>query len=338
MNSWLSANIFRYTLGGNLLLGMPLAGMAQNLVVNPSFEIIADCPQYPIVLGFQQNARPAGWLPVNDTPDYFNTCEPYGTEGSVPVNMCGWQQPFDGEAYSGMYSFFQNGNLGHEMMATELNEALVTGQTYYVSFYANAAAGGIEWPMMATSHLGALFTMNVHEWVSGMPLYPLHNFAHVYSTSVVSDTANWTLISGSFVADSTYRYMVIGNHFDNTHASGDTIVTPDSTAFLYRAYTYVDQVCVSPSPAGCPLALGLAERSDVGFGVFPNPATDMITVLGVRAGMRLVIVDALGQFVMQGVTGSDRVEVNTTGWSRGCYMAQVFADGRRRSSRFVLIE
>lgn len=310
---------------------------AQNLVYNPSFEEIDSCPQLPI-LGFGPGERPNGWFCYNGTPDYFNRCQPYGSYGGVPLNIGGWQPPVQGDAYSGMWSYSLNTNMEHEMIATELLEPLMVGATYYVSFYINAAAGGSEWPMLASSHYGALFTMAATEWEVGMALLPLLNVAHVFTPVVRSDTAAWSLVSGSFVADSAYRYMVLGNHFDNTYTEADTIIMQDSLAFLYRSYTYVDQVCVSLDPMGCPLAQEVSEHGGSSVLLYPNPAVGEVTISGLQSGFHVRVYDAVGRSLWQGLAQGVQLKLDVGQWSRGWYTAVIQDKQGSRSKKFVLIE
>ena len=307
-----------------------------NLIYNPSFELIDSCPTTPpFGAGFEH--APLGWFGVGPTPDYFNRCLPNGNVCSVPNNMGGWQQPVEGDAYAGMATYHHSYNV-REMIGAELLAPLAIGATCYVSFYINAAAGGSEWPMMASSHFGALFTMDVEENLFGDP-YPLRNFAQVYSEQVISDTAAWTLVSGSFVADSAYRYIVLGNHFDNDHTEADTIIWQDTIASnLYYSYTYVDQLCMSLDPEGCPVAQSVAERDDVLFAGYPNPATDVLRLTGVHAGESVQVFDGLGRAVWQQKAKGRSIEVGVQDWDAGCYVAVAHGTRSRRSFRFVLAE
>ncbi|MBK7100692.1 MAG: hypothetical protein IPH63_02655 [Flavobacteriales bacterium] len=61
------------------------------------------------------------------------------------------------------------------------------------------------------------------------------NYARVYFPQILADTVDWTLVSGSFVADSAYRYVMVGNHFSNAHRHlpvGSTINPPMSYTFM----------------------------------------------------------------------------------------------------------
>src|SRR5690606_8370534 len=217
-------------------------------------------------------------------------------------------------------------------------EPLIGGQTYYAGFYANAAWGGTELPTqmgVASSHVGMLFTMQPRPWQVGQPQVVLGNFAHVYHPWIIADTVGWTLVSGSFVADSAYRYLMIGNHFDD--ANTDTL---HFATYIWNqsAYTLIDNVCVSPNPLGCPLGLGVADATLGETRLYPNPARNEISLTGVPRGSRVTIHDVLGRTVWQeDVTGGVwRKEVSA--WARGGYLLRMERSGSARSFKFVLTE
>ena len=304
--------------------------LAQNLVPNPSFELIDSCPQFPALTGYQPGAVPEYWYSTSDTPDYFNAC--VDTATGVPSNFITYQPAIDGNAYSGMGSV---AGPYREMAGVELVNPLVVGQTYYASFYANAADGGNQPTGLRCNNIGLLFCMDPYYWVQGAPEFGLRNFAHVRSAAVISDTASWVLVSGSFVADSAYRFMVVGNHFDNANTIIDTLVAGNQ-----YAYHLVDQFCVSPDPLGCPLASSVLEQQTDGYAVFPNPARDQIQITwnGQQVD-RLRVTDVMGRTILQGATDSGESALLNVGvWARGLYILDFEGDVVRRSFKFVLVE
>src|SRR5260221_14559404 len=70
---------------------------------------------------------------------------------------------------------------------------------------------------------------------------PMTNNATLYTNSIINDTVNWTMIFGSFIADSAYNYIILGNFFDNNHT--DTLMI--TTGFFNASYYYLDDICVS---------------------------------------------------------------------------------------------
>lgn len=189
---------------------------AQNLVPNHSFEEYDDCLE--VNMAYTLGTGPLGWFSAGGTGDYFLSCLPYGAFNGVPLSYWAFQYPQDGDAFVGVITYYQVMGGQREYFMVELAEPLVAGQTYYTSFYANPTWGGSDlYPQMwlASSHVGMLFTMQPRTWQSGDPLSMPGNFAHVYHPWVIADTVGWTLVSGSFVANSAYRYLVIGNFFSD---------------------------------------------------------------------------------------------------------------------------
>ena len=173
------SNIHFLTHCGVVMLGsfcQVVAG-AQNLVPNPSFEEYLVCPS---ASGFQPGSKPLYWEKWQWSPEYFHACaNPLGSDSvvSVPSNGMGFQNAWHGNAYIGLATYASNNY--REMVGCQLNEPLIVGDLYYLSFYASLATGGNSWnPEWASNNLGLLFTMAPNIWddISG-DLFALTNSA-----------------------------------------------------------------------------------------------------------------------------------------------------------------
>lgn len=320
---------------GCLLFISPPRCEAQNLIPNPSFEEADTC----LILNtyYYPDTGPLHWFTGGGTTDHFQSCLPYGAFNSVPLNVVTFQFPFEGEAYGGMMTYdaaFE----GREYWMVQLSLPLVIGQTYYTSLYANAAFrndGQSFQAWIASSGVGMLFTMDPRQHEPGEPRPGPGNFAHVYSAAILSDTAEWVLVSGSFVADSAYRYVLLGNHFDNANT--------DTLHFEYRTnnargYTVIDNVCVSATPLGCPMVVNVGEYGRDRMRLYPNPAQQSVMVSGVESGASLNVYDVLGRCVWQGGATASRMQLDVGSWARGTYVLHMEGSGRHQSFKFVLIE
>ncbi|MEO5673182.1 MAG: hypothetical protein ABIQ74_00910 [Chitinophagales bacterium] len=105
---------------------------AQNLLPNASFEDHTSCPTMA-----GQVDSVTHWFQVTESPDYFNSCSPISSL-SVPNNLFGYQLPVYGDAYCGMWCYNPSPN-SREYIGTELDNPLVIGQQYFVSFNINLA-------------------------------------------------------------------------------------------------------------------------------------------------------------------------------------------------------
>lgn len=304
-----------------------LACQAQNLVPNPSFEVQDSCPY---TVGFADQSRPVAWDKWNQSPEYFHSCAlpSLGSDTllSVPQNGMGFQQAWDGQAYVGMFGYgyasWIPGNDYREYVGCELLSPLQVGSTYYLSLYYNMAMGGNYWaPVWACNNMGMLFTTTSNAWM-GQPTGPhfaTRNFAHLYDPIVNMDTAGWTMLSGSFVADSAYQYLVLGNFFSN--GLTDTIHLAGQNSL--GAYFFVDGVCVSPSPEGCPLATGVGEKEEGrDVVVFPNPASEEIQV-AVQGSFDWELFDCTGRLVRSGVGREGNIRISIGDQPNGQYILRL---------------
>ena len=307
---------------------------AQNWVPNPGFEETDSCT-FGLGLGELHH-----WHSAFGTPDHLQSCQPYGTVNGLPLNLFTYQQPFEANSCAGIFTF--DGNTGteyREWIMAALLEPLVVGHTYYCSFWANAAFGGTSqtpqnW--LASDHLGMLFTTYDRQWIWGDPYPTALNQAHILHPQILSDTAGWTLVSGNFVADSAYTYLMIGNFYSN--ALTDTTYLAAGVP-LWGRYSYVllDAVCASPIPDGCELSQDVEESGEARPFVYPNPASDAL-VIGNAKGRDALMLNMLGQQVWRGRMNNDRFPVDVESWARGAYVLQVRGTRGVQLVKFVLAE
>lgn len=147
----------------------------------------------------------------------------------------------------------------HEIVGARLTEPLVEGQTYWASLKVSWTTGYPNldcFPGFASNNMGLLCRMDsVGQGFGNDGWGDFPNHAQVNSSAIITDSVEWTTIAGSFVADSAYRFVYVGNFFgdDQTqfivmNAAGDQV-----------AYYYVDDVCLSPTPGYCPEAVGIHD-------------------------------------------------------------------------------
>lgn len=183
-----------------------------------------------------------------------------------------------------------------------------------------------------------LFTTHDRHWYQGDPIPAPLNQAHVVYPQVLADTVGWTLVNGSFVADSAYQYLMIGNFFSNAMTDTLHFADPNSVFPWYPwGYTLIDAVCVTPNPTGCDLGQNIGEPGDYGPVLFPNPAHDQL-VIGKRNGAVGVVMDPLGRTVWQGRVMSDHWTLQVGSWVRGPYVLHIESRGHTEVNKFVLVE
>ncbi|OFX33454.1 MAG: hypothetical protein A2X08_00080 [Bacteroidetes bacterium GWA2_32_17] len=283
--------------------------IGQNLVPNPGFEQYTICP-----VGFSEISSYLLWDSYSESPDYFNTCST-NANISPPNSYPGFQYPQSGDAYTGFCPFHSQFQNTRELIGAQLLSPLVVGQKYFISFYINS--GGQHQATIATNKMGVKFSTVPYSFSNPAPI---NNTAHFYTDSIITDTAKWTKISGSFIADSAYSYIIIGNFFNDSLT--DTISFGTNSVF---AYYYLEDVCVSTDSLYCENWLGVKEQSvnkeDVT--IYPNPCTNELNVKYNNVPYEqttLSIIDIFGRIVMQVKTQESEYTFNTEKLPAGLYL------------------
>lgn len=254
-----------------IALLLPLMVNAQNLVPNWSFEEYEECPD-----GMAQIEKATGWMAFRVTPDYFNSCASPGSVG-VPHNVMTTQRfALDGQAFAGIVQIaLRSGN--SEVIGIELENSLVIGQEYYLSFYVSRGTPSTSncW----ANKIGAkMSTQAYSDWPLDVA-FPITNEPHVHTDELVSDTINWTKIEGFFTADSAYNYLSIGNHFELDSLQ----IVCDEDYYHYQAYYFVDCICLTIDAETCPNCEKITSslQSDVNqarIKIFPNPFNSQLQI------------------------------------------------------------
>jgi hypothetical protein len=248
-----------------LLLFVQFDSSAQNLIPNPSFEQYVDCP-----VGHTQNwfyLGPNDWVCSRGTPDYFNSCWTSGINNvDVPYNSQGHQFASEGQGYMGIIGYDSTSVLWQEAIGTTLSQPLQIGTEYYVSFKVSYAETFTNY---AINKIGLRFSNELYNLIDDGTMAPIDNIAHIYTDSIITETSSWVTISGSFIADSAYEYVMIGNFF---HPDSVDIQLTSLFGNNQQVYYYIDEVCVSTSPFTC-------ANNNVGLSELPKSEKHLIKIV-----------------------------------------------------------
>jgi gliding motility-associated-like protein len=213
---------------------------AQNLVPNFDFETVTATPSTENQLNL---ASP--WLPLNATPDLYyrnqNSSVPCNNIG-IPLNGGGYCDDRSGlNAYAGIRVDLTSNY--REYICVPLNVPLIAGDIYRIQFYVQRADSS----RYSFSKMGALLTNNIPiQTGTGPLLFP----PALEWTANVTDTINWTFITGLYQATGGENYLTIGLF----RGDGDpnVAVTDFGPSFSgcsnydNSAYYYIDEVSVRP--------------------------------------------------------------------------------------------
>jgi len=267
-----------------------LKGYGQvNLVPNHSFEIYDTCPYYSNQIYFAspwfQPCIIQGNTTNSSSSDLFDTCSTPGMFG-IPFNAGGYQIARTGRGYAGI-ALYSNGFNSNEYIEVKLISPLIQTRKYCIEFYVSLLNGSD----FAISNVGAYFSQD--SLLSNTYYNAIDNVSPQVenpTTNMLSDTLNWMLVSGNFIANGGEQYMTIGN-FHLYNVSNVQNVSGGSFAV---AYYYIDDVSV----VDC-TGVGISEVNDDNeINVSPNPANNQFTVENSQLRINVIhIYSVLGEEV-----------------------------------------
>ncbi len=208
-----------------------------NLVPNPSFEDTLNCNNF---WGYLMGSP---WFtPTNCTPDYYYGLSPTCAFGSSAVqNAAGFQLPLDGIAYVGLYlampviSFIGT----RDYICAQLSDSLIATKEYYLEFHVSRA----NKYYLATDDIGAYVSSQI-PINTGCSYLPYQPQVENLQGNIITDSLNWTKISGVFTAQGGEKYITIGNFKDSLNT---TIIDADNGNGEYNnSYYYIDKVSLIP--------------------------------------------------------------------------------------------
>ncbi len=241
-----------------------------NLIYNPSFEEHSSCPKRIDPYGYMDEPK-AWWQPSSGSSDYYNNCG--GKQCHVPNNKLGIQMPRTGGSMVGIYCSLTD---YREYIETELKEKLQKGEQYHLSFWVSLS----EYSPQAVATIGGLFTKQMlSDTTRGMLVNNStkhetngikRNISTFYKPQVVNpffrpltDTVNWILIEGDFIAEGGEKFLTIGNFYP---AEQSNVVYPFGLRnILPGAYYYIDDVelyCVTCGKAKQKGGVSITQTQD----------------------------------------------------------------------------
>jgi gliding motility-associated-like protein len=230
----------------------------QNMVLNGSMEIFFQCPN-----AFGQLNKAVGWYGMDGyggSSEYFNACANPGLFG-VPSNGFGFQNSRNGHAYIGMHFFNPNSEYC-EYSAGTLMTPLDSGVCYSASMHISLST----YSSFAIDAIGLFFTTDsLFKFYSSTPVEVTPHIAND-SGNIISDTANWVKISGSFIATGGEKFFTIGRFKRNEYVNYEVVIPYEG-----YSYYYIDDVAVWPCDAPVYTANGGGNRQVCNAG-------DMVTL------------------------------------------------------------
>ena len=282
----------------SFLIGLAsLTSYSQNMVPNPGFENpgVSFCGIVQSTNDFTGSMN--NWSPISN-PDIFSTqvpqnCWNFQQSSTYPGPIClkGPQLPRNGNVFCGIFCYTIANLNQREYIQVQLTSPLAIGNQYEVKFYASLADNTES----SISKLGALLSNTALTTnAGGVMSYP----PQVMAQGFIADTAAWTAVVDTIIADSAYRYLTIGNFFNDANTPTQMNPGGGMGPGCYGAYYFIDDVSV--------LDLGsvnsITEEKTGIKNLFVNPVqgSDEIAIgmyLLSEGDAQLEIVNELGQLM-----------------------------------------
>ncbi len=316
-----------------IILNTGFFANGQNLVPNSSFEEHTGCPNNP---GNIWRATP--WIGVYGSIDYYNEC---GNElFDIPVSWGGGGYAKTGEAYSGLLVFGEITSNNREYLGIQLNDTLVNGDRYIVTFFLSMADS--NW--YSVKNFGAYFSES----------QPPANLSYILSlepqitysdTVFIDDKKGWTKIEGSFIAQGGETFMTIGN-FDNDSETDTLFVdsgavpNPSFPYYWTNAYYFIDDVSLTLDTT-----VGINELEKLKFEIYPNPAKEKLTIETeqTKEEITLWVVDVTGRVVLTSPLapllqerGTNSFSIDVSGFASGVYLLQLVSENSVVNKKIVI--
>lgn len=310
-----------------LALALQLEAKAQNLIPNSSFEEY----NYECWMAFDGTLNVWGWAQPDcaEMGGYFNTCfTPGSTNNLVPGNFAGYTAPSEGDAYISVltYNELASNGMPEQYLTVALWESLEAGEIYCIQM------------KMSLCDSSSYRTRDFHCFLSlDTPSVCGSNGEDLAINSLVTlntdlvDTAGWTLVEASFVANGGESVLTFGDF--NRDANIDTTFIADQATPQYAGY-YIDEVYLGACD------IGEAERNEPSAApsIYPNPArTDIRVDLGTWSEHATIEVhDIRGKLLLaESVTGPIHF-LNVVSLPDGIYFLHLKQPNKLLVSPFVV--
>ena len=278
---------------------------AQNLVPNGDFEKYSSCPN-----NVNQINLALFWFSPQliSIADYFNKCDLTNYTG-VPANFAGYQFAHSGVGYAGFIPYSKSSLNLREYLEVRLLNSLIADSCYHFKMYTNLC----NTTQYTTDEVSVYFSDTL---VTGIKNYlPLPYSPQINNTGgFITNTLNWTLVSGNYKAIGGESYLIIGNFKNDANTK---VILINSSAQYNDIYFYIDDVSLTL----CSDSNNIYNNS--GMNIYPNPFMDKLNVIvNNYEPSEIILYDITSRKIFsQSFTSS--ILINTEQLAAGVYLYEV---------------
>lgn len=297
-----------------------------NLIANGSFEQYTNC-----INSNGELDSCIDWHAIMNTPDYYNSCTSL-FDATVPHNQCGYQVPFEGNAYIGLATYIA-WDYYREFAGSQLIDTMIPGNHYHISMRVSSGFDTVMKNVTACSNkLGVRFTTYPY---SNTNQPPINNYAQLYEDTIIEshDSINWVLLAWDYIPDSAYTYVSIGNFFTDTMTS--IIVDSGQQAQFAQAYYYIDSVNIICTDISCSNGISIIEKDKATLR-FDSNSNSIYLLSNYYMNGKLSIINTIGQTIEE-LKISNGEQVNLSNFKQGFYIA-LFQSEKTTLTKKIIIQ
>lgn len=243
-----------------------------NLVVNPSFEELYDCPPATGLRGIAYSKGWFSWISYTIPPashnfplSVYTPCGDFWSDTLLWVvspgeitNRLGYQKPQDGSNYADLVGNFEGKNAASAAISGTFIEPLEENVAYNIKFYislADKTYGTYIRNLTLITHVDSNFHTSINPADGYLPRYKtfidsiilsFENPVHKIPTQWLKDTMNWIEVNGKFTARGGERYFTIGKIQHSSEMEPDVVL--DSNPWYWTSFYYIDNVQIWAEP------------------------------------------------------------------------------------------
>ena len=288
-------------------------GFTQNLVPNPSFEVLDTCPDN----GGQIYFSPPWYQPSFGTTDFFHACSPinYG----IPDNVAGYETAHTGLAYAGIVTFgwssvnpIASRNY-REYIQVELIETLTNEVEYCIEFYVSLADSALY----SANNIGLYLSDTAILITSDTVMFVIPQISNPDSIPLTNKNG-WTKVSGRYIASGNEKFITIGNF--NVDSLTDTTNMAGASYCTWAIY-YVDDISIIPCDS---LTRISKEPTFINHKIYPNPTTGKIRIK-TDGVVSVEVINIQGELVLSKKTKdkNQNHEIDLSSQPKGIYIIKV---------------
>ena len=172
----------------------------------------------------------------------------------------------------------------------------------------------------------------------------MNNLASFYTNMIISDTSGWTTITGTYTADSSYQYILIGNFFDDSQTNTSYIF-----GSLCASYYFTDDICVSVDSLTCVIPNGLnvcdsgeyifdTKLTNENITIYPNPTKNNILIKFTKLQRATIkIYNLFGKLLFEKNLSQNNIEIDLSLYPDGVYLIQLLQNNQIQNKKITLI-